>query len=171
MSPQTIHLTSISGCFRDVKLKYIIQQKSYKMGTFLYTARRKTGERVSGSITAENRRSAIHKIEQMNLVPVSLQGGENISNTENSNLTFCPACSKMVSKAAFQCPQCGHPLQEKSYLTKDLGFGGMIYSLTIGIGLIMFIIDSGRWTGLIMMIIGCVFLAARMRMWSGAAPK
>lgn len=45
------------------------------MTMFSYTARSKTGERLSGSIDADNKTEAIRKVEKLGLVPVSLRGG------------------------------------------------------------------------------------------------
>lgn len=138
---------------------------------FSYTARSKTGESCTGSLDAESRQSAMHKLEKMGLIPVSLQNGATTVRTNSPNLIACPACGNMVSKAASQCPSCAHPLQEKSYMTKDLGFGGFVYSVIIGIGIMMLIVGWARWAGLLITIIGSAFLILRMRMWSGAAPK
>lgn len=43
--------------------------------TFSYTARSKTGEKMSGTIEADNKTDAMRKLERMGLVPVSLNAG------------------------------------------------------------------------------------------------
>ena len=43
------------------------------MPTFLYTARAKTGEKTEGTVSADDKRSAMLKIENMGYIPVSVE--------------------------------------------------------------------------------------------------
>ncbi len=149
------------------------------MMTFLYTARRKTGEKTSGEVTANNRAEAVRKLEQMSLVPVSLicDNPPALSSPPsppppmNPNLLACPACKNDVSKAAIQCPSCGHPMSQKSYLTKDIGIGGFVYTLIALIGLMTMLFGVMNWIVLLFFALGITGIIIRLKMWIGAAPK
>lgn len=62
------------------------------MTTFSYTARSKTGEKMSGTIDADNKTDAIRKLERMRLVPVSLNAGTQpapVSRPASGGLKTC----------------------------------------------------------------------------------
>lgn len=86
-------------------------------------------------------------------------------------LTTCPDCKKDCSTEAASCPNCGKPLQQKSYMTKDLGAGGCIYSLLLGLGIVLALINVARPLGILLAIASGVLLLVRLKFWSGAAPK
>lgn len=62
------------------------------MTTFSYTARSKSGEKMSGTIDADNKTDAIRKLERMGLVPVSLNAGTepaSVSRPASAGLKTC----------------------------------------------------------------------------------
>ena len=85
-------------------------------------------------------------------------------------LVKCPDCSTECSDLAPACPKCGRPLPgQKSVLTKDIGFGGAIYTLMLFGGVVLAI--AGNPLGWILAIAGGLLLFARLKMWSGIERK
>ncbi|STX51572.1 Uncharacterised protein [Legionella busanensis] len=79
-------------------------------------------------------------------------------------LTNCVDCKKEISTNAENCPNCGAPLKSKSLISKNLGFGSLIDSVIILLGLIL--IFTGKILGLILILIGVILLLFRIKIWS-----
>lgn len=87
-------------------------------------------------------------------------------------LIHCPDCTTEVSDKAPVCPRCGCPLSaQKSLLTKDLGMGGLIYTLIIGLGLLLFIADISKTGGVLLIVSGGILLFVRTKIWTGSDKK
>jgi len=85
-------------------------------------------------------------------------------------LVNCPDCYTECSDMAPACPKCGRPLGgQKSVVTKDIGFGGAIYTLMLIGGVV--IAFSGSSFGWILAGAGALLLFARLKIWSGVERK
>lgn len=85
-------------------------------------------------------------------------------------LIKCPDCGTECSDLALACPKCARPLAtQQSFATKDIGFGGFLYTLMFlggaGLGL------TGSSIGWILAVAGGLLLFARLKIWSGVGRK
>lgn len=106
--------------------------------------------------------------DNLDLEPKIISKTENeIKNqkpVQNANLMYCPDCGNQISKAALQCPHCGHPFKKEEekiikknpavkaicYITVVLGFcfvGGALIPLFWGIGFAIYClgIDKSKY--------------------------
>ncbi len=67
------------------------------MTTFSYAARSKTGEKMSGTIDADNKADAIRKLERMNLIPVSINPGTDLVPIARSASTGLNTCGAAIT--------------------------------------------------------------------------
>ena len=96
-------------------------------------------------------------------------------------LTKCTDCGKECSTEAMSCPNCGKPIKkvaDPSYVNKDLGFGGCIYSFMLigGVGLAIYgsvneYMRGVTIPGVLIALSGIALLLARLRIWSGIGHK
>jgi len=87
-------------------------------------------------------------------------------------LINCPDCTTEVSDKAPVCPKCGRPLSaQKSLFTKDLGVGGLIYTLIIGFGLLLVIANISKTGGFLLIVSGGILLFLRTKIWTGSDRK
>lgn len=81
-------------------------------------------------------------------------------------LLKCPDCNNECSDKASTCPKCGRPLEkQRSLITQDIGFGGVIYSLILIIGVVFGF--KGYFEGWLLVAIGGVLLLVRLKVWTG----
>ena len=127
------------------------------MTTFVYTARKKTGEKTSGEVDAGNRAEATQKIELNGCVPITIEEKSILDTTPMIN---CPFCAKEIPVNATKCNHCGQliaripeprmVLAEIIHKTEVAGIGCLIQGiglLTLPAGLLF-----GWGTGLILSI-------------------
>lgn len=74
----------------------------------------------------------------------------------------CPACSRRCSDQAESCPGCGQPLRRGSVLTKNLGFGGVVYTLMIVLGMVLVSVFEHITVGVLLIITGGLLILARV---------
>ncbi len=85
-------------------------------------------------------------------------------------LIHCPDCQTECSDLAPACPKCGRPLGgQKSFLTKDIGLGGVIFVLLVIAGLLVSV--AGEPLGLAITGAGALLLFLRLKAWSGVERK
>jgi len=83
------------------------------------------------------------------------------------SLITCPDCKKEYSSDALSCPNCGKPFRQTSLMTKDLGAVAGIYSLILGIGIILALFDNTFFIGVFLAIAGGLLLTIRITIWVG----
>lgn len=85
-------------------------------------------------------------------------------------LVKCPDCNSECSDMSPACPKCGRPLGgQKSFITKDIGFGGVIYTLMLIGGVVAAF--QGHLAGWVFAAAGAILLFVRLRIWSGVERK
>jgi hypothetical protein len=79
-------------------------------------------------------------------------------------LIACSECNGQVSTDAKSCPHCGHALESKNYLTKDLGALGCLYVIAIFAGIGLCIATQGRYAfeGGLIVVCGLALLLYRV---------
>ena len=76
-------------------------------------------------------------------------------------LISCPDCNAECSDQAKTCPKCGRPIiKEKSIATKNLGFGGFLFTLILIAGVVLAV--QGSTLGWLLIIMGGLLLLARL---------
>jgi len=88
-------------------------------------------------------------------------------------LIKCPDCAAECSDLAPACPKCGRPLGgQKSLATKNLGFGGFVYSMMLIVGILIAIFSAEMQPlGVLLAITGGILLLARLKIWAGVDRK
>jgi hypothetical protein len=87
------------------------------------------------------------------------------------SLIACPDCKKECSSEALSCPNCGKPFRQTSLMTKNLGTVAGIYSLILGIGIILALFDNTFFIGAFLAIAGGLLLTVRIIIWAGTIMK
>lgn len=75
----------------------------------------------------------------------------------------CPDCSRPCSELAQVCPNCGRPLSRGSLLTKNLGFGAVVYTVMLVSGMILVGAFDVAGLGWLLIVMGGLLLIARLR--------
>ena len=65
---------------------------------------------------------------------------------ENTNLTPCPTCEKLISKFAANCPDCGHSFPKNNggvNMSDPVHFAGVIIAILAAIGVVVMMTNAG----------------------------